>query len=188
MSVLSTDVRPVLSARVVRGTRHLVLTAALVGAAGAAGRALSWPVLTSTVGPKAYVFAAHPDSEAARFRNAVVGHAIAVGIGLSSLAAFGLWDHRSVSSLGAPTPGQIGAAAAGVGVTVLALELLGSHHAPAAATALLITTGLAKPGSPLIGLVVGLAVVIAAGPLVGRIGVTDREMPRRDRHRREADG
>ena len=57
----------------------------------------------------------------------------------------------------------------GVGLTVFFLELAGSHHAPAAATALLITTGLAKPGAPLIGLVLGLAIVIALGPLIGRI-------------------
>jgi len=37
-----------------------------------------------------------------------------------------------------------------------------------AAPALLIATRLAKPGAPLIGLVLGLAVVITAGPLLGR--------------------
>jgi hypothetical protein len=57
----------------------------------------------------------------------------------------------------------------GVALTVFFLELAGSHHAPSAATALLITTGLAKPGAPLIGLVLGLAIVIALGPLIGRI-------------------
>jgi len=173
MSLLPTDLRPLLGARAIRGARYLLLTAVLVGAAGVAGSLLSWPVLTSTIGPTAYVFAAHPDTEAARVRHALIGHAVALGVGLASLAAFGLWDHPSVSSLGAPTPAQIGAAAVGVGVTVLALELVGSHHAPAAATALLITTGLAKPGRPLAGLVVGLALVIAAGPLVGRIPVAD---------------
>jgi hypothetical protein len=59
------------------------------------------------------------------------------------------------------------------------LELLHCHHAPAAATVLLITTGLARPGSPLIGLVVGLGIVIVVGPLCARLSLDpgDRAEP-----------
>ena len=46
------------------GLRYLLLTGGLVGAVGSAGRFLAWPLLTSTVGPTAYVFAAHPGTEA----------------------------------------------------------------------------------------------------------------------------
>jgi hypothetical protein len=74
-----------------------------------------------------------------------------------------------VSATGSPTIAQVAAAAVAAGGTVLVLEVLGSHHAPAAATALLVATGLAKPGAPLTGLVLGLAVVIAFGPVLGRI-------------------
>ena len=95
--------------------RYLPLTGALVAAVGIAERYLAWPLLTSTIGPTAYVFAARPRSD------------------------------------------------------VFVLELAGSHHAPSAATARLITTGLAKPGAQLIGLVLGLAFVIALGPPTGRI-------------------
>ena len=128
------------------GLRYLLLTGALVGAVGIAGRFFAWPLLTSTVGPTAYVFAAHPDSEAARFRNALVGHGVAIGCGLAALAIFGLAQYPSVSETGSPSAAQVAAAVVGVGLTVFVLELAGSHHAPAAATALLITTGLAKPG------------------------------------------
>ena len=151
------------------GLRYLLLTAALVGAVGIAGRYLAWPLLTSTVGPTAYIFAAHPRSEAARFRNALVGHGVAIVCGLGALAAFGLVRYPSISETGSPSATQVAAAVLGTGLTVFLLELAGSHHAPAAATALLITTGLAKPGAPLIGLVLGLAIVIALGPLFGRI-------------------
>ena len=65
----------------------------------------------------------------------------------------------------------------------LLLEMVGSHHAPSAATALLITTGLAKPGAPLIGLVLGLAIVIALGPLIGRIPFARRASSRPARRR-----
>ena len=151
------------------GVRYFLLTGVLVGAVGLAGRFFAWPLLTSTVGPTAYVFAAHPDSEAARFRNALAGHSVALGCGLAALAIFGLTRYPSISTTGSPSLRQVAAAVTGVGFTVLLLELVGSHHAPAAATALLITTGLARPGAPLIGLVLGLAIVIALGPLIGRL-------------------
>ena len=151
------------------GARYFLLTGVLVGAVGLASRFLMWPLLTTTVGPTAYVFAAHPDSEAARFRNALAGHGVALGCGLAALALFGLTRYPSISTTGSPSLRQVVAAVTGVGLTVLLLELVGSHHAPAAATALLITTGLAKPGAPLIGLVLGLAIVVALGPMVGRL-------------------
>ena len=153
---------------VVAASRYLVLTVVLVGVVGIAGRWLAWPLLTSTVGPTAYLFASHPRTETARFRNAAMGHAVAVGVGLGALVAFGLLHHPSVSTAGAPSWGQVLASAVAVGITMAVLELLHSHHAPAAATVLLITTGLAKPGPPLIGLVVGLSIVISLGPLCGR--------------------
>ena len=158
-----------MSARLTLGLRYLILTGVLVGAVGLAGRFLAWPLLTSTVGPTAYVFAAHPDSEAARFRNALTGHGVALGCGLAAFAVFGLTRYPSISTTESPSLRQVAAALVGVGFTVLLLELVGSHHAPAAATTLLITTGLAKPGAPLVGLVLGLAIVIALGPLVGRL-------------------
>ena len=156
-------------ARVVLGLRYLLLTGVLIGVVGIAGRFLAWPLLTSTVGPTAYVFAAHPRTEPARFRNALIGHGVAIACGLGALAAFGLVRYPSLSETGTPSAAQVAAAVLGVGLTVFFLELAGSHHAPSAATALLITTGLAKPGAPLIGLVLGLAIVIALGPLIGRV-------------------
>lgn len=176
--------------RLALGVRYLLLTGVLVAAVGIAGRFLSWPLLTSTIGPTAYVFAAHPRSEAAKFRNALVGHAVAVACGLLALAVFGLLQHPSVSATGAPSLSQVAAAVLGTGLTVFLLEVVGSHHAPSAATALLITTGLAKPGAPLIGLVLGIAIVIALGPLIGRIpvarGLSNVGAPERRTHEHDA--
>ncbi len=149
--------------------RYFFLTALLVAAVGVSGRFLFWPLLTSTIGPTAYVFAAHPQSEVARFRNATVGHGVAVAAGIGALWIFGLLHHASISATGAPSLAQVAASAVAVGVTLFVLEVIGSHHAPAAATALLISTGLAKPGPPLVGLVLGLAIVLVLGPLCGRI-------------------
>lgn len=151
------------------GLRYLVLTSALVAVVGLSGRFLYWPLLTATVGPTAYVFVAHPHSSTAKFRNASLGHAIAVVAGLGSLVAFGLLHRPAPAMTGGPSLTEVGAAATAVGVTMLLLELVGSHHAPAAATAIITSTGLAQPGKPLLGLVVGLAIVIVLGPLVGRL-------------------
>ena len=157
--------------------RYLCLTALLVGVVGLAGRWLAWPLLTSTIGPTAYLFAAHPRTEPARLRNAAIGHAVALGLGLGALVLFGLEHHPPVSGAGMPSWGQVLASAAAVGLTMSLLELLHSHHAPAAATALLITTGLARPGAPLIGLVVGLAIVVTLGPLCARWPLSLRDRP-----------
>ncbi|MHB1924198.1 MAG: hypothetical protein ACYCSJ_05880 [Acidimicrobiales bacterium] len=93
--------------------------------------------------------------------------------GLATLAAFGLWSHPSVSTDGYPGLLQAGAAAVGVGLTLVLQHLVGSHHAFAAATSLLITTGLARPGNPLYGLLIGLTLVILGGPLLGRLPFGD---------------
>lgn len=154
--------------RLAVGVRYLVITGVLLGIVGMIGHWASWPLLTATLGPTAYVFAAHPSTEAARVRNAVLGHGIAIGAGVGALAAFGLWHHPSISATGAPSFAQVGAAAVATGVTMLVLEVLRCHHAPAAATALLVATGLARPGTPLLALAVGLAIVIVLGPLSGR--------------------
>ncbi len=165
------------SDQLLSAARYLCLTGLLVGVVGLAGRWLSWPLLTSTVGPTAYLFAAHPRTEPARLRNAGVGHAVALGIGLGAFVLFGLEHDPSVSRAGMPSWRQVLASAVAVGLTMSVLELLHSHHAPAAATALLITTGLAKPGAPLIGLVVGLVIVVTLGPLCARWPLPSRGGP-----------
>jgi hypothetical protein len=157
------------SEKLITGLRFMLLLSVSLAVAGAVGRGLEWVTLTATLGPTGYVFAAHPEQEGSRRRNAIVGHAAAVACGLAMLAAFGLWSAPSITQVGYPTWQHVGAGALAAGLTVLALELLDAHHAPAAATALLVATGLAKPGKPLFGLLVGLAVVILIGPLLSRI-------------------
>lgn len=152
--------------RLVRGGRLLLLGAVVLTAVGLPDRLLSWPLLTATIGPTAYQLLAHPEEKTARFRTALTGHVTAVGIALATLAAFGLWHEPSAARLGHVTGPQIAATAVAVGLTLFALELLDAHHAPAAATAVLIATGLARPGRPLLGLVIGLAILLVLAPLL----------------------
>ena len=167
--------RPPVRERLVTGLRFVVLAGISLAVVGAVGRGLTWPTLTATLGPTAYVFAAHPASEGGRLRNAILGHTAGIGCGLAMLAAFGLWSAPSLAETGYPTWEHVGAAALAAGLTLLVLEVLDAHHSPAAATALLVATGLAKPGRPLFGLVVGLAVLILVSPTLSRLVPLRRE-------------
>jgi hypothetical protein len=136
---------------------------------GLADHLLSWPFLTAAIGPTAYFFIAHPKSSTSTVRNASIGHGVAIAAGLASLAVFGLWNAPSVATTGHLSIGQAGSAAVALAATLFILHLLQAHHAPAAASTVLVATGLARPIIPLAGLVVGLAAVIVAAPLLAAV-------------------
>ncbi|WSR61341.1 HPP family protein [Streptomyces sp. NBC_01198] len=129
-------------------------------------------LLTTTLGPTAYLLLAHPQTEAAQIRRSVLGHAGATVCGLACLAVFGLWRHPSIIEQQHDTWRQIGAQALAVGLTLLVLVLLNAHHPPAASTALLIASGVARPGPPLYGMLTGIALIIAAATLLSRVSAT----------------
>ncbi|WP_051707525.1 MULTISPECIES: HPP family protein [unclassified Streptomyces] len=158
--------RPDWRGRLVAGVRLFLLSAVLLAGVGAIGQSIGWVALTTTLGPTAYLLLAHPDSVGARLRSAVVGHACAIACGLACLAVFGLWSHPSIAAQHSDTARQIGAEALAVGLTLFFLHLFDSHHPPAAATALLIASGISRPGPPLYGMLVGLALVLALAPLL----------------------
>jgi HPP family len=151
------------------GRRLLVLGAATIGGVGVVDAVTHWPLLTTSIGPTAYVLLAHPETEVARLRNAAIGHGAAIGFGLAALALFGLWSASSVEVEGHASLRQAGAAAVAVGLTLLVLELCDAHHAPAAATAVLVATDQAQPGKPLLALVLGLACVLVVAPLLAQV-------------------
>ena len=155
--------------RLSSAARLFLLGATLLACVGVGGRFLEWPLLTATLGPTLYVFLAHPQSETSRVRAAVIGHGTAVALGLAALAVFGLWSHPASAVLGHSSLRQAGAAAVAVGGTLAVLQLTRTHHAPAAATAILVATGLARPGLRLFGLLIGLAGVVILGPLLARL-------------------
>jgi CBS-domain-containing membrane protein len=163
------DGLPTFTSRLLVGLRLLVLSAAVIAGTGVIGRAIGWVLLTTTLGPTAYLLLTHPDNETARVRSALLGHTAAAVCGLGCLAAFGLWDHPSIVEQRHDTMPQIGAQALAVGLTLLALAVLNAHHPPAAATTLLITSGIARPGPPLYGMLTGLAILIAAAAVLAKV-------------------
>ncbi|WP_324785923.1 HPP family protein [Streptomyces sp. H51] len=152
--------------RLLGGVRLMLLSALLLAGVGAIGRLIGLVALTTALGPTAYLLLAHPESVTARLRTAVAGHALAIAVALACLAVFGLWTHPSVAERHQDTAGQIGAQALAVGLTLFLLHLCNAHHPPAAATSLLITSGICRPGPALYGLLVGLALVLAIAPLL----------------------
>ncbi|MFD8965595.1 HPP family protein [Streptomyces sp. NPDC059568] len=156
-------------ARLRTGARLFLLSATALVIVGAIGQAVGWVLLTTTLGPTAYILLAHPHTEAAQVRSSVLGHTCATASGLLCLAAFGLWPYPSTVGQRTDSWHQIGAEALAVGLTLFLLVLLNAHHPPAAATALLITSGIARPGPPLYGMLTGLALLIAAAALLSHV-------------------
>lgn len=153
------------------GARLGVLGVASIGVIGAADHFLPLVLLTATLGPTAYLLLAHPEHETARLRNAVIGHLTGVGAGLAALAMFGLWRIQQRPHLLTTDPQRLAAVAVAVGLTLLVLELASSHHAPAAATTILVASGLAGPGRPLVGLVLGVAGLLVVLAVLARVPV-----------------
>ncbi|MFI7241639.1 HPP family protein [Streptomyces qinglanensis] len=151
------------------GVRLLVLVGVALTAVGLAGYAAGWVWLTTALGPTAYLLLARPGNEASRLRSAFLGHTAAIVCGLACLAAFGLWNHPSVVEAGHESLPQIGAQAVAVGLTLLGQTLLRVEHPPAAATALLITSGITRPGYPLYGLLAGLALLLILVAALARV-------------------
>jgi hypothetical protein len=160
--------------RLLLGSRFAVLSGALLLAVGLAESLVHLPFLgatwlTAALGPTAYVILAHPRDATSRRRNGLVGHAVAVACGTGALALFGLLSAPSVAVTHAESGAQVAAQAVALGATLLVLEVVDAHHAPAAATALLVASGIAAPGAALAGLVVGLLVVLIVAPTLARL-------------------
>ncbi|MEU9191636.1 HPP family protein [Streptomyces hundungensis] len=164
--------------RLLGGVRLFVLSSLLLAGVGAIGRVIGWVALTTTLGPTAYLLLAHPESIQARLRSAVTAHVLAVAVGLGCLAGFGLWNHPSIAAQRHDMVRQIGAQALAVGLTLLLLHVCRAHHPPAAATALLITSGVSRPGPPLYGMLTGLALALAVAPLLAS-ATSRRSTPRK---------
>jgi hypothetical protein len=166
-----------MSRRVLLGLRLALLAGVLLAVVGVAGhvasalgaRAVGGTWLTAALGPTAYVLLAHPRSITSRLRNAVVGQVVGVLAGLVGLAMFGLWSAPSIVETHHESLPQVGSQAVAVALTLLVLTLADAHHAPAGATALLVASGIARPGPELFGLLIGLAIVLALAPLLARL-------------------
>ncbi|MBE9499733.1 HPP family protein [Streptomyces sp. GKU 257-1] len=152
------------------GVRLLVLVGVALTAVGLAGYAAGWVWLTTALGPTAYLLLARSGNESSQLRTALLGHTTAIACGLTCLAAFGLWSHPSVVETGHESLRQIGCAGRGRGTDAAGADAAaGGTPACRCDRALLITSGITRPGYPLFGLLAGLALLLVLVAVLARV-------------------
>jgi CBS domain-containing membrane protein len=124
-------------------------------------------LLFLSLGPTALLFFELPMAETSSARNALIGHAVAIGAGALSLAVFGLLDDPSVL-LENVTSARIGAGASSVTLTGAVLLLLDSSHPPTGATTLIVSLGFLQTPPEMDALMVGVVLLTIVGWLVNR--------------------
>lgn len=156
-------------------------SAALVVVVGAAGLAMGQPLLFAALGPTALVMASSPGHHTARFHNVVLGHLTAIvcawlAVVLVGAGAGGAPSARSAAGLAQAVPlARVWASGIAVALTAVVQPSLRAYHPPAAATALLITTGVCRAtwkGS--LALMAGVLLVALLGEWLQRLRIAGR--------------
>jgi CBS domain-containing membrane protein len=125
------------------------------------------PLLFPSLGPTAFLLFEKPLAETSSPRNTLIGHAVAIGAGAFSLAAFGLLDDPSVLVANV-TLARIGAGALSVALTGAVLLLLNSSHPPTGATTLIVSLGFLQTPPEMAALMAGVIVLTVVGWLINR--------------------
>jgi CBS domain-containing membrane protein len=125
------------------------------------------PLLFPSLGPTALLFFEAPLAPTSSPRNALIGHAVAIGAGALTLAVFGLLDDPSVLAENV-TAARIGAGALSVALTGAILLLLDASHPPSGATTLIVSLGFLQTPPEMAALMVGVVLLTAVGWIFNR--------------------
>lgn len=150
------------------GLYALLLCALVVVVTGLIGLALHEPWLFPSLGPTLMIFFETPRSSAARPRDVMVGHGVAILAGLLALVLFGLRDHPSAVTEGL-TLSRVLAAAVALGLTTFVLSALRTPHPPAGATTLIVALGILTTTSQLLTMALAVVFITAVGLLLNRL-------------------
>jgi CBS-domain-containing membrane protein len=151
-----------------------LVTLAVVGVLGLVAKK---PFLFPSLGPTVMLFFESPKKPSASARNAVIGHMVAIAVGVACLYGFGLGHDLPATQTGL-TAVRILAAGLSVAATALVLQLLRSNHPPAGATTLIVSLGVLKTASQLASMVIAvLLVTVAAVGLNRLLGVDHPLVP-----------
>lgn len=138
------------------------LSLVVLALAGAVGLAAHQPWLFPSLGPTVMLFFESPEQPASRPRNALIGHAVGLLVGVACFSALGL-SGQSPAPVGGLTPGYLVAGALSVALTTVVLTLLKTPHPPAGATTLIVSLGILTRPSELLAMAGAIVLVTVAG-------------------------
>jgi CBS domain-containing membrane protein len=139
---------------------------------------LAWivdlPLLFPALGPSAFILFSSPFSSAAAPRSVIMGHFIAIAVGLAVWLFIAIICGRPVM------PGMTGwpvlvSASMSLAITCLLLVWLSVPHAPSCATGLIIALGLANEAASLLGMLAGVVLLTIQALVINRLA--DVSMP-----------
>jgi mannose-6-phosphate isomerase-like protein (cupin superfamily) len=126
------------------------------------------PLVVPSLGPAVFLVFNRSQTEAARPRNIVLGHAVGVTVGYLSLVVFGLAHAPSVID-GGLTATRIGAAALSIALTSAVMIVLRVEHGPAGATTLIVSLGFVTTPLSMGLLMAGVCGLAAIGVAIDRL-------------------
>lgn len=136
-----------------------------------------FPLAFPSLGPTAYLFFLAPASEAAKPKNALLGHAVAIVCGYLALLITGLVSQSSVIVEGVSGE-RILAASLALAFTGAIMVLSKISHPPAGATTLIIALGFITQPFHLVIIEVAVVLLVLQSILINRLaniaGVADR--------------
>ena len=142
----------------------------LLLAAGAMSLATRQPWLFPALGPSAVLIAANPGHPTTRFHSVVVGHVTAFACAWLALILLGAGDSATLLGGHAMPVVRVWASAIAVAATTLVQPSFRAWHPPAAATALLVTSGVYHADrSTAFAMLAGVVVVALLGEWFQRL-------------------
>jgi CBS-domain-containing membrane protein len=139
-----------------------VLCLVVLAVSGALGLALHQPWLFPSLGPTVMLFFESPRQASSRPLNALVGHGVALLVGIALFYAFGLQDSPS-AAVGGLKPGHVLAGALSVAVTTLVLTWVKAPHPPAGATTLIVSLGVLRGTDAWLSMAGAIILITALG-------------------------
>lgn len=127
------------------------------------------PFLFPSLAPVAFLVFYVPLAPAASPRNAILGHAIAIGAGLVGLAAASLFGSTAAARPDIIRWSQVVAVALALGLTTGLMVLLRTPHMPAGTTAILVALGLLRTPGQWILLLGGVLLIVGQAIIINRL-------------------
>jgi len=141
--------------------------AALIALVGAMGFWMHQPWLFAGLGPSILLVASNPGHDTARFRSIVVGHLVAIGCAYLALLLLNATSAPSLLAAATMSMPRVWASAGALAMLVVVQPQLRAYHPPAAATALLVTSGAYRmTGKTPLALMAGVVLVGVAAELL----------------------